>query len=427
MSYSKWTSSDFGNNQLLEIIDGDRGKNYPNGEDFQNAGYCIFLNTKNVTKTGFDFTEKMFITKEKDEVLRKGKLIGYDVVMTTRGTVGNIAYFDPKIKYKNMRINSGMVIIRANNLFLQPKFLYYILKNPITQEKIKQFSTGSAQPQLPISTIKKVDFSLPDLTTQKAIANILSSLDDKIELNNKINKNLEELAQTLYKQWFVDFDFPNVDGEPYKSSGGEMVESELGLIPFGWKIGTIESVCNTVLGGTPSRKREEFWNGDINWINSGEVNQFRIIRPSEMITKKGYENSSTKLMPKKTTVIAITGATLGAVSLLEIDSCANQSVIGILQNDNIKYSFIYPTMKNVIHNMIGRQTGGAQQHINKNDVNSYKIVVPDKHLLNRFHEVVDTIYNEIANRIFQNQKVSKLRDELLPKLLSGEIEVPIEE
>jgi len=323
-------------------------------------------------------------------------------------------------------INQSLISIRCNREKAFNVYVFYNLR--YRYEELRQISDGhSIRGSLTTKMMKSVDIKLPSLETQKAIANILSSLDDKIELNNKINRNLEELAQTLYKQWFVDFDFPNVDGEPYKSSGGEMVESELGLIPFGWKIGTIESVCNTVLGGTPSRKREEFWNGDINWINSGEVNQFRIIRPSEMITKKGYENSSTKLMPKKTTVIAITGATLGAVSLLEIDSCANQSVIGILQNDNIKYSFIYPTIKNVIHNMIGRQTGGAQQHINKNDVNSYKIVVPDKHLLNRFHEVVDTIYNEIANRIFQNQKVSKLRDELLPKLLSGEIEVPIEE
>jgi type I restriction enzyme S subunit len=421
MSYSKWTSSDFGNNQLLEIIDGDRGKNYPNGEDFQNAGYCIFLNTKNVTKTGFDFTEKMFITKEKDEVLRKGKLIGYDVVMTTRGTVGNIAYFDPNIKYKNVRINSGMVIIRANNLFLQPKFLYYILKNPITQEKIKQFSTGSAQPQLPISTIKKVDFSLPDLATQKAIANILSSLDDKIELNNKINKNLEELAQIIYKRWFVDFEFPNEDGDPYKSSGGEMVESELGMIPLEWKVVELKKVV------TNSREKA----GDNIYPVLSAVKEGKLVLSSEYFNKNVPSKNLSKYLVVKKDMFSYNPArvNIGSIGLNEFDYMGCVSPVYVVlkvDSDYVRYFAEYFKTRKFKDEVILRASGSVRQTLKYEDFGMIKIVYPKSDIVKYFNQIYNANYKQIKNNNYQNNVLSKIRDEFLPKLMSGEIEVPIE-
>lgn len=322
-------------------------------------------------------------------------------------------------------INQSLISIRCDRKIANNVFVFYNLRN--RYEELRQISDGhSIRGSLTTKMIKSLDISLPNLATQKAIAKILSSLDDKIELNNKIIKNLEKTEETLYKRWFVDFEFSNEDGEPYQSSGGEMVDSELGLIPKGWSVTTIGDVCNTVLGGTPSRKKDEYWNGSINWINSGEVNKFRIIEASEKITASGLKNSSTKMMPKKTTVIAITGATLGAVSLLEIDTCANQSVIGICESKEVPYSYVYSTVKNQISNIIGRQTGGAQQHINKNDVNSFKIILPNKSVLVNFHTIVKTKHEKIAKRLFENNKLKVIRDELLPKLMNGEIEVPIE-
>ena len=147
------------------------------------------------------------------------------------------------------------------------------------------------------------------------------------------NDNLEQQAQALFKSWFVDF-------EPFKN--GEFEETELGMIPKGWRVESLGNVCKCLLGGTPSRNKEDYWNGDIAWINSGEVNEFRITKPSEYITEEGLKNSATKLLPRKTTVLAITGATLGQVSLLEIDTCANQSVIGVLENEILPYEYIYP-------------------------------------------------------------------------------------
>ena len=255
----------------------------------------------------------------------------------------------------------------------------------------------------------------PNIAAQRRIASILSSLDRKIELNNKINADLEEMAQSIFKNWFVDF-------EPFKD--GEFVDSELGMIPEGWNVGTLGEFCKCLLGGTPSRSKEEYWNGEINWINSGEINKFRIVEASEKITELGLAKSATKLLPKKTTVLAITGATLGQVSLLEIDSCANQSVIGVLENAEVPYEYIYPFIKDRIEMLIQHQTGGAQQHINKDNVESLIFLLPTKNVLEYYISLVKPMYKRIESQSFENLYLSLLRDTLLPRLMSGEIEVP---
>lgn len=220
-----------------------------------------------------------------------------------------------------------------------------------------------------------------------------------------INNNLEQQAQAVFKAWFVDF-------KPFN-----------GELPNDWKHTKLGTSCNCVLGGTPSRNKSEYWNGTIPWINSGEVNKFRIIKPSETITNLGLEKSATKLLPKKTTVLAITGATLGQVSLLEINACANQSVVGIIPNDNLPYEYIYPLIKQNITELISHQTGGAQQHINKQNVENLDIVIPPYIHLAKYQNTVCSIYEMIANNCFENERLSSLRDALLPKLMSGELDV----
>jgi len=219
----------------------------------------------------------------------------------------------------NQQINS---IIPYDHI--DADFIYYLMI-PVGKELNFISKTSTAVPLINKSTFSDFKVTIPsNLADQRKIASILSSLDAQIENNNRINRNLEEQAQALFKSWFVDF-------EPW---GGTM--------PADWKEGVLGDYCESVLGGTPSRDKAEYWNGSIAWINSGEVNRFRITSPSEWITELGVQKSATKLLPAKTTVLAITGATLGQVSLLEIDTCANQSVIGILQNDRVPYEYIYP-------------------------------------------------------------------------------------
>ena len=151
----------------VEIIDGDRGTNYPNGSDFSKTGYCLFLNTKNVPNNIFDFSECMFITKEKDDILRKGKLKREDIVLTTRGTVGNVALYDKNVSFENIRINSGMVLVRNLNKDFFTTFLFQQLKSQLFQNQVLSSFSGTAQPQLPIRDLKKIYLVIPPVPEQK--------------------------------------------------------------------------------------------------------------------------------------------------------------------------------------------------------------------------------------------------------------------
>lgn len=326
------------------------------------------------------------------------------IIIGRKGSVGTV-YYSSKPYYC---IDTAYYIKPSQNYHL--KFLYYLLKNL----KLDKLNSDSAVPGLNRDNAYSQTFYLPPLDEQRKIAGVLSALDDKIELNNKINRNLEAQAQAIFKSWFIDF-------EPFKN--GKFIDSELGKIPEGWSIDRLGSVCECVLGGTPSRSHKEYWGGNIPWINSGKTNEFRVISPSEFISDEALKKSATKFLPKKTTILAITGATLGKVSLLEIGACANQSVVGILENDDLPYEYIYRYISHNIEKIISHQTGGAQQHINKDNIKNFHIILPPKFELKRYKMLVEHLYNEITTLVFQSRFLSQLRDTLLPKLMSGEIDI----
>lgn len=305
-------------------------------------------------------------------------------------------------------------------------FLFYFFADERIINEATNSSEGTKMPRAKWDYISKLEFAFPPFPEQTTIAKILSDLDAKIELNQEMNKTLEAIGQTIFKHWFIGFEFPNEDGKPYKSAGGEMVDSELGMIPKGWDSGKLGDHLQTILGGTPSTQEKEYWtNGKINWINSGKVNEFRIIEPTIKITQKALDSSATKIMPKGTTVLAITGATLGQVSRIEIDTCANQSVIGIIESNNIPSEFIYFWIKYKITELISHQTGGAQQHINKNNVNDLLLMIPNGKEILKFKNIIKPIFTEISNNCFESLSLSQIRDALLPRLMSGKIRVGV--
>jgi type I restriction enzyme S subunit len=202
-------------------------------------------------------------------------------------------------------------------------------------------------------------------------------------------------------------------------------QSELGEIPKGWKISNIGSELTTILGGTPSRERPEFWNdGVVSWINSGKVNEFRITTASELITEEALLKSATKLLPARTTVIAITGATLGQVSIVEIEACTNQSVVGLIQNEKFSTEYIYFWINFNIKKLISSQTGGAQQHINKGNVEDLHLLVPNIKILNKFKSISQPLFLKVAENCFQINTLRNIRGTLLPRLISGQLGLP---
>ena len=181
----------------IQIIDGDRGNNYPKNSDFFTNEYCLFLSARNVTKNGFDFLDCQFITKERDELLRKGKLSRNDVVLTTRGTVGNIAYYHELIPFENIRINSGMVILRADETKISPLYLYILMKSPLFGESVIEHTSGSAQPQLPIRDFNNVSFILPSKDIYNNFMEQVEPIYSKVFSNQKQIQTLENLRDTL--------------------------------------------------------------------------------------------------------------------------------------------------------------------------------------------------------------------------------------
>ena len=184
---------------LFDIIDGDRGKNYPKSDELFDEEYCLFLNTKNVTKNGFSFKIKQFITETKDKLLRKGKLERHDIVLTTRGTIGNVAYYDESISYDHLRINSGMVILRAKKTELNRQFILHVLKD---DNYYKRLISGSAQPQLPITKIKKILLPLPPLSLQNEFADFVAQVDKSQLAIQKSLEELETLKKSLMQEYF---------------------------------------------------------------------------------------------------------------------------------------------------------------------------------------------------------------------------------
>lgn len=311
------------------------------------------------------------------------------------------------------------------------EYLYNLYRVEKFRIKTAYGDTGTTVRRISNDNFAEQIIPLPDLATQQAINELISMIDQQIANNKALSKSLEVLAQAMFKSWFVDFDpvHTKIRGEKPFGMDNETAglfpnsfeDSELGMIPKGWSLKAVGSLCDTLLGGTPSRKKDEYWGGDIAWINSGKINEFRITSASEFITIQGLEKSATKLLPKGTTVLAITGATLGQYSRLEIDCCANQSVIGILESVEASNEFIYLSISNGIQRLISAQTGGAQQHINKEDVNSFLILYPGSKLLTMFTNLVKPLFEEIGLLVIQSMKLAETRNALLPRLISGEI------
>ena len=183
---------------LVDFIDGDRGKNYPTFDEFTSTGYCLFLKASNVTSTGFNFDNCMFVSEEKDKLMNKGHLSPYDIVLTSRGTLGNVALYDKHIKYENVRINSGMLIIRPKTKRLSPYFIYALLKSSYMKAAIERFKSGSAQPQLPIKDLQKITFEIPESdTVLVALDRQFLAVEESISINNNEIGNLKELSNVL--------------------------------------------------------------------------------------------------------------------------------------------------------------------------------------------------------------------------------------
>lgn len=328
----------------------------------------------------------------------------------------------------NIVVSTGFTTIDIIDKNISPKYLYYLLtQNNITEylQSIGENSVSS-YPSISPNDIGNLVFNFPDIQTQQSIAKVLSDLDYKIELNNKINKELESMAKTLYDYWFVQFDFPNEEGKPYKSSGGKMVyNAELKReIPEGWEVKKLSEIVETGSGGTPlSTKKEYYKNGNIPWINSGEVNEPYIVSTNNFITQKGLDNSSAKLFQKGTILMAMYGATAGKVSLIDIEASTNQAICSINPKKPFYKLFLLHGLQDLYQYLINLSSGSARDNLSQNKIKELQFLVPNNKLLSDFNKLTQPSVNRIFINLKVNLKLVSLRDWLLPMLMNGQVTV----
>ena len=314
-------------------------------------------------------------------------------------------------------------VITAGSNFDIDYIFYYLKLNLIYFSKKSQ---GSQTKFLTMTILNDFVIKVLPIDEQQKISKLLKFLDQKIALNNHINEELEAMAKTLYDYWFVQFDFPDENGKPYKSSGGKMVYNDQlkREIPEGWGVEKVSEIAKTGSGGTPKSTTDEYYsNGTIPWINSGELNKSIIISTTNYITEFGLENSSAKLFPADSILIAMYGATAGKVSFLAFESSTNQAICAVTLDDNrLKYYFKF-FIEDLYSHLVTLSSGSARDNLSQDMIKNLLMINPNDRVIETFFVLVDSYFLQITNNLKQNQELTQLRDWLLPMLMNGQVRV----
>ena len=375
----------------FEIIDGDRGKAYPKQNEFRPIGHCLFLSAKNVTRKGFNFSSCLFVDEQKDAELRKGKLQREDVVLTTRGTLGNVAHYSSRVPFEHVRINSGMVILRCDQSRILPRYLYAYLRSELFQAHVGRMRSGVAQPQLPIRDMKWIEFPLPSPPQQERLVNIIVAYDDMIENNRRRIALLEEAARLLYREWFVHFRFP----------GYERVKITDGL-PEGWERRTLGSVLNLQRGfDLPVSSRVP---GGVPVYGStgivGEHNVAKVTFPTLVTGRSG---------------------SLGKVCIVEDPCWPLNTSLWVTEFRKVPIYYAYFMLSEM---SLGQFNAGASvPTLDRKVAHAAYVLVPPRDIAALFNEQMEVLFRQKKLLDQQALKLTQARELLLPRLMNGEIAV----
>ena len=375
--------------EIIDVIDGERGNNYPKANDFYDSEFCLFLNAGNVTKNGFNFKNNQFITKEKDKKLRKGKLLINDVVLTTRGTVGNVAWFNEKTPYKNIRINSGMVINRIKeNGHLLPEYLYSYMKSPVFENQVNKMNYGSAQPQLTVSGINKFNIQYPTINEQKKVSTIMLLLDKKIELQSK---KIEDLK--LFKLY--------LQNKLYNANDTKDV--------------LIKDLGEIVTGTTPSKSENKYWdNGNILWITPTDICENRDINDcSCKLTESGLAKG--RFIPKNSILVTCI-ASIGKNAIIKEDGSCNQQINAIIPSKDYNYNYIYYMIENLSNYMKSIAGTSATAIINKEQFGNINIKIHKREVQDKISKILNAFETKIIQEGFKYKKLQNLKKGLMQNM-----------
>lgn len=314
-------------------------------------------------------------------------------------------------------INQSVIALKSNKKRLTPFFLFYNLLSRYNE--LRQLSDAhSSRGSLTTKLLADLFIQLPQLNEQEIISKILSDLDYKIELNQQMNKTLEAIGQAIFKHWFVDFEFPNEKGKSYKSSGGEMVESEVGEIPKGWKVGKFEDISGLQMGISP---KGDSYNEDgkgIPLLNGAADFSGKLILPKKFTTEPIKKCDSGDL-------VFCIRATIGNVTFADKEFCLGRGVAALKINNDFR-EFFYYSLIGSLEEMISSATGSVIVGLSKTDIEDHKIIIPDDRLIKCFNKNLFSFFEMQKWLDEQIQILSQIRDSVSPKLMSGKIRVPVE-
>ena len=390
----------------VKVIDGDRGKEYPKASDFSGDGYCLFLSAKNVTKYGFQFNELQFIDAEKDKKLRKGRVKRSNIVLTTRGSVGHFAYYDASVPYDVMRINSGMVILDADESDLEPNFLYALCRSFIVQKQIEAASFGSAQPQLTVGIVKGLKLPIPTLVEQKKIAQILSTWDKAISVTEKLLANSQQQKKALMQQLLT---------------GKKRLLDENGVRFSGeWCTCTLSEVAHIIMGSSP---KSEAYNDNglgLPLIQGNADIKCRVSCP------RVYTSDITKECTPGDILLSVR-APVGTVALSQHKACIGRGISAIKSKKKMSQSFLYQWFLWFEPKWCYLSQGSTFESINSDDIKTLKLSVPNFEEQQKIAAVLSAADAEISTL---EKKLACLRDEkkaLMQQLLTGKRRVKVDE
>ena len=400
MSCSDWKTV-----KLEEVVDilGDGLHGTPKYSD---DGEYYFINGNNL--------DGKIIVNEKTKRVGLEQYLKYKkdlndrtLLVSINGTLGKVA------EYGGEDIILGKSACYFNvKKDVNKKYIKYILLSDIFKHYIHNYSTGTTIKNLGLKQMRKFKFPLPNIEEQEKIANILSSLDDKIELNNEMNKTLEEMAQSIFKRWFVDFEFPNEDGQPYKSSGGEMVESELGMIPKGWEVGSFSDISEILDSKRiPLSKREREKRANI-------YPYYGAASLMDYVDDYIFEGIHV-LMGEDGTVIDKDGFPI--LQYVGGKFWVNNHAHVLKGKNEFSNEFVYLYLSNT--NVTHLVTGAVQPKINQKNLTSLKLPIPDKNMTVKFNSLAKNIFEYIYEIRQENKKLEEIRSILLPVLMNGTINI----
>ena len=357
-------------------------------------------------------TEAYNKTKLEKFVVRRGDF----VLAMTGATIGKLGlYIEDTPAYLNQRV----LLFRPHS-DVNERYVYYALLSPVFQKYvINHIDSETAQPNISGKSVSGFEISLPSRAEQDRIASILSTIDDKIELNNRINHNLEEQAQALYKSWFIDF-------EPFKVGG--FVNSELGMIPKGWCVIKAKDFCPINIGKTPPRKESQWFSSnrdDITWVSISDMAECGVFldSSSETLTHDAIRSFNITIVPEGSVLLSFK-LTIGRVAIAGKKLTTNEAIARFITDDSERTQYLYLTLKNYDYSKLG-STSSIATAVNSKIIRAMPLIYPGEKVICDFAQVVSSLFGEIRKRQIENKLLTEIRDTILPRLMSDRLKAVV--